>query len=175
MAYIQLDENLPGLLSLLEYRHDTAKPIRELTQFLLRGPSSLSEGERELIAALVSYKNQCKFCTASHTALADLFLGEPFTAAEMKHNLKTVLIDEKLRALLQIAALVQQNGQNVTNEAIEKAKAEGATDIEIHDTVLIASLFSMCNRYVDGLNTFTPSQPAFYREMAEKLATTGYA
>jgi hypothetical protein len=51
MPYIPLEENLPGILGLLEFRKDTAKPIRELTRFLMKGPSSLSEGERELIAA----------------------------------------------------------------------------------------------------------------------------
>ena len=70
MSYIPLEAHLPGITGLLEYRKDTAQPIRELTQILLRGPSTLTEGERELIATVVSNRNQCKFCTAAHTAAA---------------------------------------------------------------------------------------------------------
>jgi AhpD family alkylhydroperoxidase len=76
MPYIPLKENLPGITGLLDYRKDTALPIRELTQILLRGESTLSEGERELIAAVVSHGNECAFCTAAHTAAADLLLGD---------------------------------------------------------------------------------------------------
>ncbi|HEX4849620.1 MAG TPA: carboxymuconolactone decarboxylase, partial [Puia sp.] len=121
-----------------------------------------------------SYRNECKFCTAAHTAAADMLLGEPFTAAEMKHNLQTVPVTEKLRALLQIAACVQKNGKQVTEELIEKAKKEGATDVEIHDTVLIAALFSLYNRYVDGLATVAPTDREFYLGLAERLTNHGY-
>ena len=59
-AHIPVQEGLAGITGLLEYRLDTAKPIREMTQLLLRGPSTLSEGERELIATLVSHRNACR-------------------------------------------------------------------------------------------------------------------
>ena len=76
MPYIPLEQHLPGITGLLEYRKDSAAPIRELTQTLLRGPSTLTEGERELIATVVSHRNQCTFCTTAHTAAADILLGE---------------------------------------------------------------------------------------------------
>ena len=84
MPYIPLEEHLPGITGLLEYRKDTAAPIRELTQILLRGPSTLTEGERELIATIVSDRNQCKFCVTAHTAIADILLGEEYTTAQIK-------------------------------------------------------------------------------------------
>ena len=76
MPYIPVEEHLPGITGLLEYRKDSAQPIRELTHLLLRGPSTLTQGERELIATIVSHNNECKFCTTAHTAAADLLLGE---------------------------------------------------------------------------------------------------
>src|SRR5690242_9034577 len=132
MPYIPLEEHLPGITGLLEYRQDSAKPIRELTQTLLRGPSTLSEGERELIATIVSNGNQCSFCTAAHTAAADVLLGENETSAKVKHDLMHAPVSEKMKALLTIASMVRENGNAVTKEAIDKAKAEGATDVEIH-------------------------------------------
>jgi uncharacterized peroxidase-related enzyme len=174
MPYIPLEENLPGITGLLEYRKDTAAPIRELTQILLRGPSTLTAGERELIATIVSYRNECTFCTTAHTAAADILLGEENTSAKVKQDITTAPVSDKMKALLTIAAQVQQSGKNVTTESIQKAKDEGATDMEIHDTVLIAALFCLYNRYVDGLSTFTPSDPAFYKGLGQRLKDYGY-
>jgi AhpD family alkylhydroperoxidase len=95
MPHIALPEHLPGITGLLEYRQDTAAPIRALTQILLRGPSSLTPGERELIATVVSYNNDCTFCTAAHTAAADLLLGESETCAAVKHDPGIAAISEK--------------------------------------------------------------------------------
>jgi uncharacterized peroxidase-related enzyme len=174
MPYIPLEEHLPGITGLLEYSKDTAAPIRELTQILLRGPSTLTEGERELIATVVSSRNECKFCTAAHTAAADILLGEENTTGKVKKDITTAPVSDKMKALLTIAAQVQQSGRNVTTESIQKAKDNGATDIEIHDTVLIAALFCLYNRYVDGLSTVTPTDPAFYKGLGERLKNHGY-
>ena len=174
MPYIPLEEHLPGITGLLEYRKDTAAPIRELTQILLRGPSTLTEGERELIATIVSHRNQCTFCVTAHTAAADILLGEKNTTKLVKRNIDTAPVSEKMKALLTIAAQVQEGGKYVTNDSIQKAKDEGATDIEIHDTVLIAALFCLYNRYVDGLAAVTPGDPAFYQSLGERLKNNGY-
>ena len=170
MPYIPLEEHLPGITGLLEYRKDSAQPIRDLTQLLLRGPSTLTEGERELIAMVVSHGNQCRFCTAAHTAAANLLLGESETTEKVKGDLATAPVSDKLKALLTIASQVQQSGKAVTEASIKKAKGAGATDLEIHDTVLIAALFCLYNRYVDGLSTVTPSDPVFYQGLAQRIA-----
>src|SRR5450631_1133789 len=174
MPYIPLEEHLPGITGLLEYRKDTAEPIRALTQILLRGPSSLTEGERELIATVVSNKNECKFCTAAHTAAANLLLGEEQTSEKVKEDITAAPVSDKMKALLTIASQLQVSGKSVTVAAIRKAKDEGATDIEIHDTVLIAALFCLYNRYVDGLATITPADPMFYKGLGERLKNHGY-
>ena len=174
MPYIPLEENLPGITGLLNYRKDTALPIRQLTQILLRGESTLTEGERELIATKVSYGNECRFCTAAHTAAADHLLGETETSDAIKTDLANAPVSEKMKALLTIASAVQVNGKNVTQSMIDRARAEGATDLEIHDTVLISALFSLYNRYVDGLASVTPAEPAFYDRLAGILVKNGY-
>jgi len=174
MPYITLEDHLPGITGLLEYSKETAAPIRELTQILLRGPSSLTEGERELIATIVSYKNECTFCCTAHTAAADILLGEEETAAKVKQDIATAPISDKMKALLTIAAQVQKSGKAVTVESVQKAKDAGAADIEIHDTVLIAALFCLYNRYVDGLATVTPTDPGFYKGLGERLKNNGY-
>ena len=174
MPHIPLDTNLPGITGLLNYRQDTALPIRQLTQLLLRGESTLTEGERELIATVVSQGNQCKFCTAAHTAAADALLGEKETAEKVKQDPENAPVSEKMKYLLEVARRVQADARTVSPDLVEQAREAGATDLELHDTVLIASLFCLYNKYVDGLASVTPTEPAFYERLASILKSSGY-
>ena len=175
MPHIELESHLPGITGLLEYRKDTGQPIRDLTQLLMRGTSTLSEGERELIATIVSHGNQCRFCTTAHTAAADLLLGDKSTTQRMKEDIETAPVSEKMKALLTIAAAVGKNGKLVTPEMVTRARTEEATDAEIHDTVLIAALFSLYNRYVDGMATAMPDNDAYFDTLADRLVNHGYS
>jgi uncharacterized peroxidase-related enzyme len=175
MPHIQLPDGLPGITSAFAFRPETARPMRELAEILLRGSNTLTSGERELIAAFVSYRSECHFCQASHSAAAAHHLGGDYDVVEaVKREYQTAPISSKLKALLSIAAKVQQSGKHVSTEDVDRALGEGAADTEIHDTVLIAAAFSMFNRYVDGLATFTPVDPATYDQMGRRMATKGY-
>ena len=174
MPHIPLPAHLPGITGLLEYSKETAHPIRVLTQILLRGESTLTPGERELIATMVSHQNECKFCTAAHTATADLLLGNTETCEMMKQDVDTTPVSDKMKALLKIAKQVQISGKAVSENHIAEAKVNGATDLEIHDTVLIAALFCLYNRYVDGMATVAPSEPQFYNGLGQRLVDNGY-
>jgi uncharacterized peroxidase-related enzyme len=157
------------------FRPETAKPLNELVDVLLRGSHTLSPGERELIATYVSAQNDCKYCQTIHGAIAAHHLeGNELLVSSVKHNPETAAISPKLKALLAIAGQVQKGGKDVTAADIERARAEGASDVEIHDTVLIAAMFCMCNRYVDGLATWAPDDPDFYRQRAALVAQNGY-
>lgn len=175
MPYIDLPADLPGIRGLLAYSPATAKPLGELAETLLRSESTLTPGERELIAAHVSARNDCLFCQSSHGAAAAYHLGgDDELVAQVKADPERAPISEKLRALLAIAGKVQRGGKHVTAEDVARARAEGATDKELHDTVLIAAAFCMYNRYVDGLATWAPEEPEAYLEAGERLAVDGY-
>ena len=175
MAHIALPEGLPGISGGLAFRPETAKPMRELAHILLHEPNSLTPGERELIATYVSSQNDCYFRQASHGAVAACHLGSDAIVRQVKADFESAPISAKLRALLSIAGRVQRDGKLVTAEDVARARAEGATDLEIHDTILIAAAFSMYNRYVDGLGTWQPREPAMYTEMGKNLAEHGYS
>lgn len=175
MAHITLPDGLPGIRGPMTFRPETAKPLNELVDVLLRGPHPLSPGERELIATYVSSQNDCRYCQTIHGAIAAHHLGgDEQLVASVKANPDTAAISPKLKALLAIAGKVQQGGKQVTPQDVELARAEGATDLEIHDAVLISAVFCMCNRYVDGLATWAPEDPQFYRARAALVATNGY-
>ncbi len=174
MAHIELTEQLPGIRGLMAFRPSTAYPLNLLAETLLRSDEGLTKGERELIATYVSSLNDCFFCQNIHGAVAAYYFDEKLVA-EVKADFTKTDVSEKMKALLDIAKSVQLGGKNVTSEQIETAKGAEATDIEIHDTVLIAAAFCMFNRYVDGLGTFAPNDPEMYRGRAQKIAEeTGY-
>ena len=175
MPHIALPEDLPGITSAFAYRPATARPMRELAEVLLRGPSTLTSGEREMIATFVSSRNECTFCQASHRAAAAHHLDGDYDLVDaVTRDHHTAAVSSKLKALLAVAARVQEGGKQVASADIERARAEGATDLEIHDTVLIAAAFCMFNRYVDGLATLTPTDPQAYDAMGRRMAKEGY-
>nr|WP_237554765.1 peroxidase-related enzyme [Streptomyces sp. SID4948] len=162
-------------MGLMTYRPETAKPLNALAEQLLRGEHSLTAGERELIAAYVSGLNECEFCCGSHSAFAAAQLdGGMHVVDQVRADVEHAPVTPKLRALLRIAGAVRDDGRKVTTELVDGARAEGATDVEIHDTVLIAAAFCMFNRYVDGLGTVAPSDPRHYGEAAHRIVSVGY-
>lgn len=175
MAHIRLPEGLQGIRGPMAFRPETARPMNELAEFLLHAPNSLTAGERELIATYVSSENDCYFCQTVHGAIAAAHLeGNEELVRRVKTNFEDAEISEKLKRLLVIAGQVQRGGKQVTASAIEEARNAGASDVEIHDTVLIAAAFCMFNRYVDGLATWQPRDEALYRERGKKTAKEGY-
>lgn len=175
MAHIKVEEGVPGIRSLVLFRPETGKPLYELAQVLLRGPSPLREAERELIAAYVSYLNNCMFCMSSHAAASRCLYGEEKnTVDDVLEDMRQSNVSDKMKALLNIAGKVQLSGKEVSQHDIDEARALGADDREIHDTVLIAAAFSMFNRYVDGLASLTPTDAAVYEEMGKRMAEKGY-
>jgi len=175
VPHIALPDGLPGITAGFAFRPETAKPMRELAEVLLRGPNSLSSGEREMIATFVSSGNDCAFCRDSHRAAAAHHLDGNYDLVDaVAGDYTCAPITSKLKALLAIAAKVRESGRQVTSDDVARARAEGATDTEIHDTVLIAAAFCMFNRYVDGLATLTPANPEAYHAMGQRMAQQGY-
>jgi len=176
MAHITLPDGLPGIRGPMAFRPETAKPLNELVDILLRGPHTLSPGERELIATFVSARNDCRYCQTIHGAIAAHHLGgNEDLVRDVNADPEHAAISEKLKALLVIAGKTADSGRRVTAEDVARARELGATDLEIHDTVLIAAAFCMFNRYVDGLATWAPDDPEFYRQRAALIAQHGYA
>ena len=164
-----------GIADLLFAYADSEGAINGLARAVMYGPSSLTPADRELIAAWVSAKNGCHFCANAHAAAARHLLGDraPLVDA-MLADLDHAGIDDELRALLAIAEKVRRGGRLVTEDDVARARAAGADDKAIHDAILIAALFSLLNRYVDGFGAWAPADPAVYEEIGVRIATTAY-
>lgn len=174
MPHITLPPDLPGIRGLMAFRPETAAPINALVDVLLRDAHTLTPGERELIATFVSSQNDCRYCQTIHGAIAAHHLQNEPLVVDVTCDFERANVSEKMKALLAIAGKTAQSGKDVTPADIARAREHGATDLEIHDTVLIAAVFCMCNRYVDGLATVAPDDPDFYRARAKIVATGGY-
>lgn len=175
MAHIDFNNDFPGIRSAMAYRPETARPLSELAEILLRDSVGLTRAERELIGTYVSYLNDCFYCHHSHGEIACIYLdGDRELVDQVRRDYHNADIPDKLKALLTVAAKVQQSGKAVTTADIENAKQQGASDRDIHDTVLIAAAFCMYNRYVDGLATMTPTDMSSYSLRAKQVAENGY-
>jgi uncharacterized peroxidase-related enzyme len=175
VAHIALPPDQYGIVGPMAQYPDTGKLLGALAQELLRGPSSLTPAEREVIAAHVSGRNECGFCVGSHAATARHLLGSAAsTVDDVLAEGEQADVDPKLAALLVVADKVRVNARSVSAQDIAAARAVGADDKAIHDTVLIAAAFSMFNRYVDGLATPVPPDPQMYQVMGVNLAEHGY-
>jgi uncharacterized peroxidase-related enzyme len=177
MAYINLpdEHQLPGIRGLMAFRPETAMPLNALAEVLLRSNNLISSGEREMIAAYVSYLNDCIFCQQVHGAAAECYLEQPGLMKDVKQDYQLAVISDKMKALLSVAACVQKGGKNVSEQVISAARVAGATDVEMHDTVLIAAAFCMFNRYVDGLATWASADPKAYVASGIRIRDEGYA
>lgn len=175
MPHIDVDPELPGIRALLAFSPDTAAPLGELAEILLRSNDGMAPAERELIATYVSYLNDCFYCHNSHGEIACIYLnGDRDLVDQVRKDYNNAAISDKLKALLNIAGKVQKGGKYVTEEDVAEARAAGATDKDIHDTVLIAAAFCLFNRYVDGLAAKTPTDMSTYPLRARQVAERGY-
>jgi uncharacterized peroxidase-related enzyme len=175
MPHIEVNNEFPGIRGLMAFRPETAEPLAALAEVLLRDEEGLSRAERELIATRVSYLNDCFYCHNSHGELACVYLdGDRDLVDQVRKDYERAAISEKLKALLNIASRVQHSGKAVQPEDIARARREGATDKDIHDTVLIAAAFCLFNRYVDGLGATTPTDLSTYAPRARQVADRGY-
>jgi uncharacterized peroxidase-related enzyme len=176
MAYIPTDENMFGLRALFAFRPAVAEPLSRLKELLLHSAGTLSFSDRELIACFVASKEDCGYCRSAHGATAAYLTGgNDELVKQVLNDFESAPISSKLKALLAVAARLQQGSRNVHQEDIDRARRCGATDLEIHDTVLIASCVCLFSRYIDGLGVEGSSNPEAYRIAAPQIARFGYA
>lgn len=191
MAYIELGRPLPGMAGLLSSYPVTGSALGQLAEAVLTRDDGLSRAERELIGAFVSAGNGCTYCRSVHGAVAcahlesggPVGLGSVVVAQVVDRGMGAdpASLDDveglapRLRHLLELADQVRRGGNQVRPATVQAARAAGATDPEIHDAVLVAAMFCLFNRYVDGLGTALPDDTDWYDATAHRLARNGYA
>ena len=152
---------------------EIGRPILELSEALLRGPSPLSPGERELIAAYVSGLNNCRFCWAVHSAVAEK-MGIPRTQIpDPARHFDTSSVSGNLLPILALARKLTRDPSSLCEQDVSSVAAAGWDSTAVFHVVGITSLLNFMNRFVEGLGI--RASEAQTAKAAEQLAHGGYA
>lgn len=173
MSYLKSLPPNAVLLHLFQSYPKTSKPLIEYHQVLLRGPSPLSVGQRELIAAYVSALNACHYCHGVHQATAARFGVAEGVLAELLEDVETAQVDEKLKPILHYVRKLTLSPAKITPAEAEAVYAAGWDERALHDAVSVCALFNFMNRLVDGLGI--DAGVDYFQVASERLATGGYA
>jgi uncharacterized peroxidase-related enzyme len=163
--------NLPDVKSLADVFHafpETSRAIGTLHVEIMRRESAFSEGERELMAALVSALNGCSYCTGIHESAAEAFGIEPGLLAELIEDIDTAGIDDRLKPVLHYVAKLTLQPSRMLDKDSQAVFAAGWDEKALFDAVCVCSFYSFMNRYVDG--TGLESAPDKLRHMGRQIA-----
>jgi uncharacterized peroxidase-related enzyme len=171
----------PGILAAMQLAPGLGAHLRGLADELLVNDfpgSTLTRGERELLATAVSAGAGCVYCMDSHSAFAEELLSAGGAKPDGVIDSVTTGGDAgrgpRLSALLHIARTVGRRALDLSRADVDRATTAGASDGDVQLAVLIASAFSMYNRMVDGLRARTPPTREAFRDRARQIAEHGY-
>lgn len=173
MAHISLPGELPGMQALLAYRPAIAPPLLQLMQVLMRENSALSMADRELLAAAVSTANHCSSCSAIHGAIAAQLSGRSVGWVYQRCVDDTTL-QKPLKQYVALGKAIAHREFKVGQKIIDDMRQEGVETQTIHDVVLIASLFTLFNKYIDGLGLESSDTETSLVTRADFIARNGY-
>ena len=123
---------------------------------VLRGPSDLSIGERELIAAYVSSLNACAYCTGAHSVIAETFGIDPELLQRITESPDA--IDPKLKPLFNYVKKLTLSPSKMLLEEAEAVRKSGWSEDALFDAISICALFNFMNRIVEGTGLETSAE-----------------
>ena len=171
MSFLPDDTGMPEIIM---SRSEPMGPFIQMTQILMRGPSSFTVGERELIGAFVSSTNDCPFCVGSHVATASHFDIPESTLQALATDIETAPVDERLRPVMRYVEKLTKTPYQMTQADADAVYAAGWDDLALSDAVLICGLFNMANRIVEGHGVDRATPREKLEDAGQMLAEYGY-
>ena len=161
------------IIKLVKYRPDFyGTPMSAVTHEAMRGRSSWSVGDRELMAAIVAQTNDSRFCTAAHSAVARRAYDDEAKVAAVLADLDRAPLDEKLRATLQLLRK-QAQGQTLEASDMRQLLDRGVTREQIEDALAVSFAFHTVTRLADAFGFALPDPDAMDAG-AKFLLSRGY-
>jgi uncharacterized peroxidase-related enzyme len=173
MSFLRSLRPEAGLLQIFQAFPETARPLLEYHEVLLRGESPFNAAERELIAAYVSGLNNCNYCRAVHSQTAVALgiqtdaISQIFSGCDLEH------LDERMRPVLAFVRKLTLSPGEITSADVDAIFAADWDDRALHDAVAICALFNLMNRLVNGLGV--EASEAYTKLAGQRLADGGYA
>jgi uncharacterized peroxidase-related enzyme len=165
-------EAIPDILHLFRFKRRSTDHLVRFTEEVMRGPSPLSPGMRELIGAYFSKKNQCSFCSDAHAAAAAGYLEEG-VVEEVLRDLETSRLDPAHKALFRYIGKLAEQPSRVTDSDIRQLKEAGWSEEAIYDALTVASVFKFYNTWNNGAGVQNMTSTD-YLFSGQVLNTLGY-
>jgi uncharacterized peroxidase-related enzyme len=143
------------------------------TQAAMRGPSSWSVAERELMACMVAKWNACAFCMGAHGAVAAKEMQRP-EVDEVISDFRTAPISGLVKSALAFLEVMTLRPSDLKAEHAKAALSAGLSPEALTDAIAVGTLFNIITRYVDALDFAMPTPQEFERA-ANMLLKRGYA
>ena len=162
----------PVMRDLYKSQPASCKPLGELTEVAMRGPSPFTQGQRELIAAYVSGLNACNYCHATHSGVAAAFGVEPELFNALLTDIDLAPVEDRMKPILRYARKLTLSPARMSEADAAALYEAGWGDDALYSTVLVVALFNFYNRLVDGVGLALPE--GYVAEAAKRLSTQGY-
>jgi uncharacterized peroxidase-related enzyme len=150
----------------------SCRPLGELTEAAMRGPSPFSQGERELIAAYVSGLNACVYCHGTHVGVAEACGISADLIKALLDDVDTAPVEARMKPVLRYARKLTLSPARIADADAAAVYDAGWGDDALYSTVLVTALFNFYNRLVDGVGLALPD--GYPLEAAKRLSTKGY-
>lgn len=165
-------EAIPEILHLFRFKRGSTDHLVRFTEEVMRGPSPLSPGLRELIGAYFSKHNKCSFCSDAHAAAATEFL-EGGLVEEVLRDVETSRLDEAHKALFRYIAKLAEHPERIVSSDIIRLKKSGWSEEAIYDALTVASVFKFYNTWNNGSGV-QQMKSSDYLYSGRVLNTLGY-
>ena len=166
--------DVPQIMHLFAFKPEATQHLRSFTHAVMRGPSPLDPKLRELIAAFVSTRNQCKFCSGSHVAVAAKLYNDGELVTSVVRDFRSAPIDDAQKLLFEYLEKLTLAPATTTAEDVDGLRTAGWSDEAIYDAVTVCAMFNFYNRWIEGSGVQDMTAEGYARS-ADRLATVGYA
>ena len=163
-----------GMPEVMKRNPDIAEPFYLLNEAIMRGPSTFTAGQRELIAAYVSALNGCKYCCASHTSVAEAFGISEGLVGELVDDFEAADVEDGVRAALVYAGKLTTDPEDLGDDDVAAFMAAGHDEKALYDVVMVTAMFHMANNIIHGFGI--PDQsPERLAQATKRIHEMGYA
>jgi uncharacterized peroxidase-related enzyme len=164
---------LPDAAKLIFYRPEFyGTPAKQFTQRAMRGMSSWSIGDRELMAAYVSNINSCNFCVKAHSAVSTIAYQDNSTVSQAVTDAEKAPTSQMRAVLILLGKLTREGAINADD--VRAVMTAGVSVQQIEDALSICFAFNVTNRLADAFGFYLPGDDAF-EAGAKYLLKRGYA
>jgi uncharacterized peroxidase-related enzyme len=158
---------------ILKMSPEAGVALLEMHEAIMRAPSALTPGQRELIAAYVSGLNRCQYCHGVHAETAKAYEDIPRQAVDrMLADLETAGFDEKIKPILQLARKLTQAPAEVSEADTLAVLEAGWGEKALHDAIMVVCCFNFMNRLLEGHGVH--GHDALFKERGPMLKKYGY-